>query len=247
MGTLQLAPAATMGKRSKKKKQENLFEKIEKRRQQYDDVRLKNAITSFFAACDEDGSGELEPYEFAVAQKVLAEIAEDHFDHAAAARLIEDSTSFVNNHKITIKRDEFCEAMMNICQVLPRHADDIVNELTDSASKMVSRMRREMGAEIRRIFKVLDVDGGGTLDRTEIAVLVEVAEDLAVAAISSLGGRSQVKEFLSLERFETSKEKDGQVDMDEFLGHFLEFLQHMKIPKGDVLAKLRAVGGKKIT
>ena len=44
---------------------------------------LENAIRMFFHAIDENGNGKLEPYEFAVAQSVVAQLAGEDFDEEA--------------------------------------------------------------------------------------------------------------------------------------------------------------------
>mmetsp|Transcript_35639 Transcript_35639/g.80515 ORF Transcript_35639/g.80515 Transcript_35639/m.80515 type:complete len:228 (-) Transcript_35639:173-856(-) len=217
-----------MGKRARKKTK-TLGEKIEARRAKYDKNKLKNAVASLFAACDEDGNGFVEPHEFVIAQAALAELAGDAFDDEAASLMFDGVQQFDKSGDNKISKKEFEAKMLELCEVLPRNGDEIVNELADKASLISSTARREMALQIRNFFRVLDEDRSGFLDSSEMEFMARLAKDLS--------GQDVEDEFLEMDKFE--RKKDGKVELSEFVEHFFAFTKRLKVPKRDIISKLR--------
>lgn len=225
---------------AKKKKRTSAGERIQKRREEQEKNRLKYSLEAFFTACDEDGNHFLEAHEFAVAQTVVAElVGGEAFDDDAAARLFDDVKSFDKSGDSKISMKEFVDHLMNLVDIIPKDTDEIVSQLADKAAKVVANTKREVGSEIRRLFRCVDEDNSGYLDESEIITMGELARDLASGLQQELGSKEAVDEFLSLKAFEGKKTTDGKVDLNEFIEHFLNFVHMLKIPKKDIVAKLR--------
>mmetsp|Transcript_82457 Transcript_82457/g.191558 ORF Transcript_82457/g.191558 Transcript_82457/m.191558 type:complete len:233 (+) Transcript_82457:195-893(+) len=218
----------------KGKKKITLADKIEARRQQYASQKLKQAITCFFASCDEDGNGFMEPHEFVIAQTVLAEIAGECFDDEAATGMFENvRLKAFDAGGTCVTKMEFEKEMLELCAVIPRSADTIVTAMAEKAALVVAQMRREVLLEIRKFFKVLDEDRSGYLDKQEMETLANIAQDLAEQAQKDLGSG----EFLTIESFDNSH--DGLVELTEFVDHLLDFTKRVKVPKRDIIHRLR--------
>uniref|UniRef100_A0A7S1RR90 EF-hand domain-containing protein n=1 Tax=Alexandrium catenella TaxID=2925 RepID=A0A7S1RR90_ALECA len=227
-----------MGEKAKKKKRvpkgPTLADRIDKRRTTYANQRLSKAIRLFFTSCDEDDSGFLEAHEFVIAQTVIAEIAGAAFDDDAAKQMFEDIKTFDKSGDNLVDMQEFEQTMMDLVQVIPRNGDEIVNELANRASFVAAQMRREIAMELRKFFRVLDEDNNGYLDEDELESLTKISMECAK---NLLGSDEAVQTFFSKDSFDTSK--NGKVEVNEFVEHLLEFAKAVKIPKREILSRLR--------
>uniref|UniRef100_A0A7S4RTF6 EF-hand domain-containing protein n=1 Tax=Alexandrium monilatum TaxID=311494 RepID=A0A7S4RTF6_9DINO len=143
-----------MGKQGRKKKRgSTLADKIESRRLRYNNQRLERAILTFFAACDEDDSGFLEAHEFVIAQAVIAEMAGNAFDDDAANDMFADVRKFDKSGDNLVSPKEFKQTMMEMCEVIPRNAEEIIQELAQRTATVAMQMRREVVMVLRKFFK----------------------------------------------------------------------------------------------
>uniref|UniRef100_A0A7S4RS37 EF-hand domain-containing protein n=1 Tax=Alexandrium monilatum TaxID=311494 RepID=A0A7S4RS37_9DINO len=222
-----------MGKQGRKKKRgSTLADKIESRRLRYNNQRLERAILTFFAACDEDDSGFLEAHEFVIAQAVIAEMAGNAFDDDAANDMFADVRKFDKSGDNLVSPKEFKQTMMEMCEVIPRNAEEIIQELAQRTATVAMQMRREVVMVLRKFFKALDLDHSGYLDQDEMVMLVDITKECAKQTLGE-----QAEEFFSLERFDTSR--DGKVELEEFVDHLLTWAKGMKVPKRDILARIK--------
>merc|ERR1719253_1455497 len=132
---------------------------------------LENAIRMFFHAIDENGNGKLEPYEFAVAQSVVAQLAGEDFNEEA----FDSIGAFDKDHSGHVTLKEFTPVMKDLCEALPGNRADIVEDLATKASEHITEMRRAIGREIREFFKALDKDESGTLTEGEMTKMANLA------------------------------------------------------------------------
>mmetsp|Transcript_1120 Transcript_1120/g.3098 ORF Transcript_1120/g.3098 Transcript_1120/m.3098 type:complete len:239 (-) Transcript_1120:225-941(-) len=229
-----------MVKKGKAKRAATLEDKINARREKYGKQKLKRAILSFFASCDEDDSGYLEAHEFVVAQTVIAEIAGDDFD-AEAARHMSEEVKKLTGTGGHVSPKEFEKTMMDLCEVIPRNADEIINELAEKAAVIVAQVRRELAMELRKFFKAIDADHSGYLDEGEIELIVTKAKECAAKDSDNHAAKAfqevDFQEILSMDALD--KSKDGKVEISEFVDKFIELGKKMKVPKRDIIAKLR--------
>lgn len=208
-------------------------DRIEARRKRYSDQELKQAITMFFHAIDEDSSGKLEPHEFAVAQAVVAELAGEDFDD----EVFESINAWDKDRSGSVTLKEFSPVMKDLCDVLQGNRADIVESLAEKATTYINHMRREVGREIREFFVALDADKSGTLNEDQMKKMTNLALQLQRELKLELPGGVPVEQYLSVEKFDSRK--DGLVSMGEFIEHFLDFTKLLKIPKKDLIARLK--------
>lgn len=134
--------------RRRRRKGGSLCERVDKRRARYEAQDLDKAINMFFHAIDEDGSGKLEPHEFAVAQVVLAQLADEEFNEDA----FEDIGNFDKSGDGAVTLKEFIPVMRDLCQALSGSRADLLEDIASKASECITEMRREVGREIREFF-----------------------------------------------------------------------------------------------
>lgn len=228
-------------KRAKKKKAPaTLADSIEQRRRQYSENELRKALEGFFAAVDEDGSGYLESHEFVVAQRVVAELAGDNFDHDAAEVAFGSMTPWDKNGDKRVTLEEFTQRFMEICDVITMKREEIVKKLTDGVAMVVSQARRELGREIRRYFVAIDANHDNSLSLEELQKLEQITTDLVNARDNSSQVEASEKEK-GLNLKDLDKDKNGSVDSDEFANHLAERIKMLKLPKVEVVQKLRGL------
>lgn len=88
-------------------------------------------------------------------------------------------------------------------------------------------------------FKALDVDKTGYLEEAEIKIMANLAIALQQEVQPDIALKVPVEEFLSLKAFENGLSTDGKISMGEFIEHFLDFTKKLKIPKRDLVNKLK--------
>jgi len=223
---------------ARKGKANHLQAKIEQRRKQYGLTELKKVVKEFFTTVDEDSNGYLESHEFVTAQAVVAELAGDMFHDEKAAKAFDSIKPFDKDGNGRVDLKEFTAKMVELFEAMPENAKNI-RALSACASSVNSVSRRELGREIRQYFVTLDTDGSKTLSTDELVELQNILEDLAK------GGPNEgkdMKELCSL-TFDKKKgfdiNKDGQLDSMEFVNMLTDRLLKLKVPKKDLVLRLR--------
>jgi len=219
----------------RRRKGGTLCERVEKRRARYEAKDLDKAIQMFFHAIDEDGSGKLEAPEFAVAQVVLAQLADEEFNEDAFGNIGNFDKS--GDGAVTVK--EFLPVMRDLCQALSGSRADLLEDIADKAAEVITETRREIGREIREFFRALDIDKTGYLEEAEIKIMANLAIALQQEVQPDIALKVPVEEFLSLKAFENGLSTDGKISISEFLDHFLDFTKKLKIPKKELVFKLK--------
>jgi len=210
---------------------------IEKRRALYAGNKLKAAIETLFVTVDEDANGFLEQYEFAVLQAVVAELASEYCYTDLHIRAFDDIRAFDTNNDAIVSKKEFTATLMSMCDVIPCGRDELVNKIGKEVSYAVVETKRILGSEIRAFFASCDTNSDGTLDQSEIESMAKIAVSLSPASKDS---QNAMDEFLTLRAFDCQCKKD-RVDIGEFIHHFMNFNRILKVPKRDLVEKLRSL------
>mmetsp|Transcript_69231 Transcript_69231/g.129229 ORF Transcript_69231/g.129229 Transcript_69231/m.129229 type:complete len:293 (+) Transcript_69231:75-953(+) len=214
-------------------------ESPEQRKERLERNRLNLAIEQFFTAVDEDGNGYLESHEFAVAQALIAGLADASTDEAKLAEISSQTQAFDENDDSRISKQEFENGMLRICSVLKARDNTIINEMAESAAYVVSYSRRELAREVRLFFTSMDADHSGYLDEAEVEEVVRHAHGLVDQQGEAAGEtlHDMVEKVMSFGAMD--KGQDGKVEIGEFVPAFTAFLRDIKVPKKDLVVKLR--------
>lgn len=163
----------------------------------------------------------------------MAQLAGEDFDETG----FDNIGAFDKNRSGTVTLKEFVPVMRDLCASLPGNRADIVEDLATKASEYINEMRREVGREIRQFFSALDLDKDGALQQDDITKMANLAMALQRELKLDIDTKVPLEEYLSLEAFD--KAKDGVVSQSEFIEHFLAFTKKLKIPKRELVSKLR--------
>mmetsp|Transcript_32674 Transcript_32674/g.74678 ORF Transcript_32674/g.74678 Transcript_32674/m.74678 type:complete len:294 (+) Transcript_32674:65-946(+) len=225
--------------RSSKEAASKAKEKEEVSKERYARNRLHLAIEQFFTAVDEDGNGYLESHEFAVAQALIAGLADASADEAKLAEISAQTQAFDEDEDSRITKEEFANGMMRICSVLKARDDTIIKEMAESAAYVVSYSRRELAREVRLFFTSMDADHSGYLDVAEVEQVVHHAHSLVDEQGEATGAtvHEMVEKVMSFGAMD--KGQDGKVEIGEFVPAFTDFLRDIKVPKKNLVVKLR--------
>lgn len=220
-----------MGKKAGKK---GVGQQQEARRKRYADERIKKAIKEFFSAIDEDGNGFLELHEFVVAQGVIAELSGESFDDEAYERSYDQVKAFDTDNDSKISLKEFEVKIKELCEAIPKNSEEIIGGLAEKVAQVVSHTRREVGSEIRQLFRAIDHDHSNSLDPGELQQVIQLAQELG----AQQGPEAQrvVERMGDLNHLTLD---DGKVDVTEFCDFFLSCLREARIPKRDCVERLR--------
>eukprot|EP00747_Dinoflagellata_sp_TGD_P021883 gnl/TRDRNA2_/TRDRNA2_128757_c0_seq1.p1 gnl/TRDRNA2_/TRDRNA2_128757_c0~~gnl/TRDRNA2_/TRDRNA2_128757_c0_seq1.p1 ORF type:complete len:233 (+),score=38.27 gnl/TRDRNA2_/TRDRNA2_128757_c0_seq1:45-743(+) len=203
------------------------------KRKSLEKAEFEAAVQQFFLAIDEDDNGYLESHEFVMAQAVIAEMAGEEFDHEEVARQFKSIRPWDTNKDKRVSLSEFTVGLTAMTNVLRAQRTDVVSTMTDQVAVCILHTRKELGKVIKEYFAALDQDHDQLLNAKEMEHVKQIAMSLA----SRAKDQAIIKQGLSFEGFDRSG--DGRVDPHEFAIRLADVMLEWKVPKRELVEKLR--------